>query len=121
MAGRVRKYFLTPLLLVLTVTGVSRGAPADLEMGRKIYADTCQVCHGERGDGQTFVANALNPPPRNFTTDTSKKELTRARMIKSVTHGRPGTAMMPWKNNLNAGEIGATVSFIRNKFMGLRD
>ena len=106
-------------LSALFLTGAD--SPDNLETGRKIYAETCQVCHGERGDGQTFVANALNPPPRNFTAETSKKELTRARMMKSVANGRPGTAMMPWKNNLSAEEISATVAFIRNKFMGLRE
>lgn len=117
--GEQRKYFCVLLLLALFIGGASR--PADMEKGSKIYKDTCQVCHGERGDGQTFVANALNPPPRNFTAEISKKELTRPRMIKSVTNGRPGTAMMPWKDNLSAAEISATVSFIRGKFMGLRD
>jgi mono/diheme cytochrome c family protein len=96
-------------------------AEADLGKGKKVYVDICQVCHGERGDGQTFVANALNPPPRNFTSKISKKELSRARMIRSATHGRPGTAMMPWKNRLTPAEIRAVVDYIRQEFMGLRE
>lgn len=94
---------------------------ADLEMGKKTYLNTCQVCHGERGDGQTFVVNVLSPPPRNFTSEISRKELTHARMIRSVTNGRPGTAMMPWKSRLSAGEIRDVVAFIRKQFMGFRD
>ncbi|MBI4388951.1 MAG: cytochrome c [Nitrospinae bacterium] len=93
----------------------------DLEKGWKIYVAACQVCHGEKGDGQTFVANVLNPPPRNFTSPASKKELTLERMLRSVTRGRPGTAMMPWKENLTAGEIRAAVAFIRREFMELRE
>ena len=104
------------LLLALSAT-----VPADLETGKKIYVNICQVCHGERGDGQTFVVNALNPPPRNFTSETSKKELTRSRMIRSVTHGRPGTAMMPWKNRIAPAEISAVIDYIRYEFMGLRE
>ena len=94
---------------------------ADLEKGKKIYVDICQVCHGERGDGQTFVANALNPPPRNFTSQIAKKELSRARMIRSAAHGRPGTAMMPWKNRLAPAEIRAVIDYIRHEFMGMRE
>lgn len=93
----------------------------DLEKGRKIYVTTCQACHGEKGDGQTFAANVLNPPPRNFTSPASRKELTLERMVRSVARGRPGTAMMPWKDNLTAGEIRAAVAFIRREFMELRE
>ncbi|OGW15519.1 MAG: hypothetical protein A3K09_07005 [Nitrospinae bacterium RIFCSPLOWO2_12_FULL_47_7] len=115
---------LTVLLLPMTALALTAASPkpaADFAAGEKIYVNTCQVCHGERGDGQTFVANALTPPPRNFASEASRKELTRARMIRSVTHGRPGTAMMPWKDRLGSGEIRAVIAFIRSQFMGLRE
>lgn len=38
-------------------------------------------------------------------------------MIASVTHGRPGTAMTPWKNQLSPKEIEALVDYVRNTFM----
>jgi hypothetical protein len=44
-------------------------------------------------------------------------ELTRKRMITSVTNGRPGTAMMGFGNQLSQGDIEATVDFIREAFM----
>ncbi|MBC8288219.1 MAG: cytochrome c [Nitrospinae bacterium] len=91
----------------------------DLETGRDIFHKHCQACHGDKGDGKTFAANALNPPPKNFTSEKSKKELTEKRMIQSVTEGRKGTAMMPWKSNLSQKEIRAVVSYIRQKLMKL--
>ena len=109
------------ILIGLALAIPSRSAGADLEAGRKIFKTHCQVCHGEKGDGKTFVADALNPPPRNFTSEKSKQKLTRQRMIRSVTDGRPQTAMMPWKDNLTPEEIRAVVAFIREKFMGLVD
>lgn len=109
------------LIAALFLIAAAPKPSADLETGKKVYINICQVCHGERGDGQTFVANALNPPPRNFTSETSRKELSRARMIRSITNGRPGTAMMPWKSRLGAGDIHAVVDFIRYEFMGLRE
>ncbi len=113
-----------PVILAAPVAILILSTPAlgvELEMGKKIYLNICQVCHGERGDGQTFVANVLSPPPRNFTSEISRKELTRTRMIRSVTNGRPGTAMMPWKSRLSTGEIREVVAFIRKEFMGLRE
>ncbi len=91
--------------------------PINLETGRDIFFKHCKACHGDKGDGQTFAANVLNPPPKNFTSEKSKKELTEVRMIQSVTDGRKGTAMMPWKSRLTADEIQAVVQYIRKKLM----
>ncbi len=79
------------------------------------------MCHGEKGDGRTFVANVLAPPPRDFTSPASKKELTRQRMIRSVTEGRPKTAMASWKTRLTPKEIRAVVDHIRKEFMKLEE
>jgi len=91
----------------------------DLELGKRIYLERCKVCHGIRGNGKSFAANVLNPPPKNFTSAQSKKQLTLKRMIDSATNGRPKTAMMPWKDNLSAGEIRAVVHYIRKELMGV--
>ncbi len=95
--------------------------PVDLETGRDIFYKHCKACHGNKGDGKTFAANVLNPPPKNFTDEESKKELTEKRMIESVTKGRKGTAMMPWESNLTWEEIRAVVRYIRQKLMKTDD
>ena len=89
----------------------------DSEIGRDIFFKHCRACHGDQGDGKTFAANVLNPPPKNFTAENSKKELTEDRMIQSVTEGRKGTAMMPWKSRLTQKEIHAVVLYIRKSLM----
>ncbi|NIQ04037.1 MAG: hypothetical protein GWM98_29785, partial [Nitrospinaceae bacterium] len=71
-------------------------------------------------DGKTFAANVLNPPPRDFTSAASQKKLTRERMIRSATEGRPGTAMMPWKSVLTPADIRAVVHYIRQELMHVR-
>jgi mono/diheme cytochrome c family protein len=88
------------------------------EIGKKIYEEDCQVCHGENGDGKTFVANVLQPPPRNFKNPMIIDSLKRGQMIYSVMNGRPGTGMMPWKFNLTTYEIDAVVHYIQSEFMG---
>jgi mono/diheme cytochrome c family protein len=89
----------------------------DSETGRDIFFKHCRACHGDKGDGKTFAANVLNPPPKNFTSEKSKQELTEDRMIQSVTEGRKGTAMMPWKSRLTQKEIHAVVLYIRESLM----
>ena len=91
----------------------------DSETGRDIFFKHCKACHGDKGDGKTFAANVLNPPPKNFTSENSKQELTEERMIQSVAEGRKGTAMMPWKSRLTQQEIHAVVLYIRKSLMYL--
>ena len=85
--------------------------------GKTIYALTCSVCHGEDGSGALWGKTSLNPPPVNFRYMDRVRDLPRARMIHSVTHGRPGTAMTAFNTQLGEEEIAAVVDYIREEFM----
>jgi mono/diheme cytochrome c family protein len=93
----------------------------DHEIGRDIFYKHCKACHGNKGNGKTFAANVLNPPPKNFTSKQSKTELTKERMIRSITKGRKGTAMMPWQSRLTVKEINAVAHYIRKEFMKIKE
>jgi mono/diheme cytochrome c family protein len=82
-----------------------------------IYTQNCAICHGDNGDGKTAAESGLRPPPRDFTTIEAALELTRERMINSVTNGRPGTGMMAHKDRLSPRQIAAVVDYIRQNFM----
>ena len=107
------------ILIINTVAANHLVATSKVSLGKKIYHDRCEVCHGSKGDGKTFAANALYPTPKNFTAKVSKKELTRERMIESITRGRPGTAMMPWERILSKQEIHSVVNYIQQILMEL--
>lgn len=85
--------------------------------GKSIYALTCSVCHGEDGAGAVWGKTSFNPPPVNFATQDRVRDLPRERMIYSVTHGRPNTAMTAFETQLNAKEIEQVVDYIRDTFM----
>jgi len=85
--------------------------------GRAIYVEHCSACHGDNGNTAVWAKNGLNPAPRNFTSKAAREELSLERMITSVTHGRPGTAMMSFEKRLSGEQIKAVVGFIRNEFM----
>ncbi len=87
--------------------------------GAKLYHAYCSVCHGDKGDGQSRARGSFAVPPRNYTSPESAIELTRERMIHSVTNGRPGTAMISWKTELTEAEIEGLVDYIRTTFMKL--
>ena len=122
MAGYWRALLSTALFLIFISGSLLPKAFADssdLETGRDIFYKHCKACHGDKGNGKTFAANVLNPPPKNFTSEKTKKELTAERMIHSVTKGRKGTAMMPWESNLTEQEIRFVVHYIRKELMKL--
>lgn len=94
-----------------------RHVPVDAPLGQRVYALNCAVCHGEKGSGAMWTRSALNPPPRDFSK-SDPQELTRERMLNSVSHGRPDTAMMPFSSRLAPHEIAAAVDYIRATFLG---
>ena len=109
---------MSPGILFLIAISISNTEP-EIEHGRAVYMQRCKVCHGVKGETNPFAAQVLNPPPRNFISNQSKKELTEKRMIASATNGKAGTAMMPWKEVLSPEEILAVVRYIRKELMKL--
>ncbi len=103
-----------------TFIRTSAAAP-DSSRGRMVYSKNCAVCHGDKGDGRSRAQASLMPPPRDFTVPAAKTELTPARMITSVTYGRPDTAMVGFKTQLSASDISAVVDYIRAGFMASVD
>ncbi|MCF6218988.1 MAG: c-type cytochrome [Gammaproteobacteria bacterium] len=91
----------------------------NLEAGEKTYMDNCSVCHGDFGETGVWTRSNMATAPRNFTTDRTKGELSRKRMIESITYGRAGKAMMPYGSRLNQQEISSMVDYIRLALMGL--
>ncbi len=125
--SKIRRLAVTGLLVLCAAsTQAATKKNADIGIvskgtidGEEIYRVTCSVCHGERGDGQSFAAKALNPPPRDFTDTDVIRYLTREDMINTTRDGRPKTAMQPFDEQLNKKQIDAVIAYIRSNFMKL--
>lgn len=104
------------LIALALVTQHAWGAPTGTQAA-VLYHNYCSVCHGDRGDGNSRANGALSTPPRNFTTEASKRELTRERIVLAITHGRPGTAMVGWKTQLSEADIGALADHLLTQFV----
>lgn len=87
-----------------------------LELGRKVYNFRCYFCHGYSGNAETLASTYLSPRPRDFTK-LSPDQLSREKMLETVTHGRPGTAMKGFNDILPPHEIAAVTDFVRQEFM----
>lgn len=82
-----------------------------------LYHNYCSVCHGDRGNGQSRATNSLSTRPRDFTTDSSRKELNRDRIAAAIKNGVPGTAMAGWKSQLNDADIGRLTDYVLTTFV----
>src|SRR3569623_1991112 len=104
----------------MTGAGAKETRPPKMVLGEQLYVRNCAVCHGDEGNGAMWTQSSLNPSPRDFTAAAAREELSRERMITSVTYGRPGTAMMSFRNRLSAEEIETVVDYIRTNFFKKR-
>jgi len=103
---------------LLIAPGFTAAVSADDAIdARRIYDQTCSVCHGDDGRGALWGQTSLSVPPRNFRNEQARRELSRERMIASVTYGRPNTPMPGFGTQLSPAEIAAVVDMIRAEFM----
>ncbi len=79
-----------------------------MALGEKNYLKHCAACHKANGTGSppTFPAQVGS----KITTGPVDAE------IKLVLNGVPGTAMQPFKNQLNDTELAAIITYTRNSW-----
>lgn len=110
-----------PMLALLAApsAGAATPAPATSTTARAatLYHNYCSVCHGDRGDGKSRATGSLSTPPRDFTSEASRRELTRERIALAIAHGRPGTAMVGWKTQLSETDIGILADHVYAQFV----
>jgi mono/diheme cytochrome c family protein len=84
----------------------------NLNIGKSLFAANCASCHGDAGEGNGPAAGALAPSPTNFHL----KKPTQARAWDVLENGVPGTAMPPWRSQLNTDERRALIEFVRSLY-----
>jgi mono/diheme cytochrome c family protein len=85
--------------------------------GAVLYHHYCSVCHGDQGNGRSRATAALSTPPRDFTAAAARRDLSRERIIRSVTFGVPGTAMVGWRTQLSSADIEALADHLSATFI----
>ncbi|HLG21144.1 MAG TPA: cytochrome c/FTR1 family iron permease [Bdellovibrionota bacterium] len=87
-ATRARQQFVTQFSVSLFPPEIP-----DLALGRKLYTQSCAICHGESGRPSKEIAARLEPPPRTLADGTTLDPLSPFRVFNSITFGIEGTAM----------------------------
>jgi mono/diheme cytochrome c family protein len=93
---------LATLVLTTAVYGQG-GAKVD---AAEIYKTKCQVCHQADGNSQIM-------PNMSFADGVWKNGASIKEVSATITNGVPGTAMMPFKEQLSPAEIAALARYVR--------
>ena len=102
------------LALVWSVAAACAQAASDPAV---LYHNYCSVCHGDKGDGKSRATGSLSTLPRDFTSEASRRELSRERIALAIAHGRPGTAMTGWKTQLSDADIQRLADHVYTRFV----
>ena len=90
----------------LVLTTALHGQGAGKVDAAELYKTKCLVCH--QADGNSQIMPNMSFADGVWVHGSSIKEVTN-----TITNGAPGTAMMPFKGQLNGAEIAALAKFVR--------
>jgi mono/diheme cytochrome c family protein len=85
--------------------------PAVLAAAQPSYADHCQKCHGEKGDGQGEKAVELSVAPSDFTNTRDMANLADGELFQEITKGH--LPMPAFEDKLSDKERWQLVDYIR--------
>ena len=119
------RFLMAPIfgLILFSLLSVTRLESAE-ESGRSgatLYKEYCLVCHGDKGDGNGFAAEYLDPRPRDFTSGKFKIRSTTSLptdedINRIITKGIPGTLMpaFEFEKELKKVEIKTLVAYVKS-------
>ncbi|MAT96058.1 MAG: hypothetical protein CL608_02860 [Anaerolineaceae bacterium] len=91
--------------MVAQIEAMSAEAGSEWAEGFQLYAGNCTICHGINGEGSDLGL------PLN-TADVQSRDADE--LIRIISEGVSGTAMVPWRGALTPAEIEAIVRFLQH-------
>ena len=93
-----------------TIKNPLKGNAQSADEGKKLYAQNCAVCHGDKGKGDGIAAAGLNPKPANHTSEKVQMQ-TDGAIFWKMTTGRP--PMASYATTLSVTQRWQLVNFMR--------
>ena len=84
---------------------------ANLDAAKKIYADKCSNCHGDKGKGDGPDAMMYDPTPTDLTDEATINKLTDGEIFYQITVGRK--PMPSFRKKLTDEQRWQLVLFVR--------
>ena len=108
------------VLLGVLLRGGLAAAPAsdrDVAAGKALYARNCATCHGPAAKGDGASAAGFATKPADLTDGRLMNQLPDAFLVTVIMDGGPAMGlaptMPPFRGNLNDGQAGQIVAFLR--------
>ena len=93
-----------------TIKNQIKSDPVSTLSGKKIYAQYCVTCHGEKGKGDGIAAPGLPKPPADHTSGFVQSQ-TDGALFWIITMGN--TPMPSYKTSLTATQRWQVINYIR--------
>lgn len=88
-----------------------KATPESVAKGKELYKTNCQMCHGEKGDGQGPMAANLQQKPGNFTDKNLMGKFTDGELFWMISKGK--LPMPGYEKTLSKENIWHIVNYIR--------
>ena len=85
--------------------------PPVVSQGREIYLQSCAICHGTDGHGQTNVGQGMYPPVMDLTSP-HVQHWNDSQMFWIIENGVRLTGMPSWKGTISPADTWRLVTFI---------
>ena len=87
-------------------------SPGDVVAGRALFVQRCATCHGERADGQSKLAQMLNPKPANLLV-SRLDSAARNRIVRNGGAAVGRSPVMPnWGAELTETELRDVIAYV---------
>ena len=84
-----------------------------LGRGQQVYLQSCAICHGSDGHGQTVLGQSMYPPVMDLTSP-HVQHWNDSQMYWIIQNGVRLTGMASWKSAISANDTWKLVIFIRH-------
>lgn len=111
---RLRSCPLGALLLagLCTSAAAAPESPGDVVAGRALFVQRCATCHGEKADGQSKLAQMLNPKPANLLV-SQLDSVARNRIVRNGGAAVGRSPVMPnWGAELTETELRDVIAYV---------
>ncbi len=101
------------LLVGLCANAVSAPeSPGNVVAGRALFVQRCATCHGEKADGQSKLAQMLNPKPANLLV-SQLDSAARNRIVRNGGAAVGRSPVMPnWGTELTETELRDVIAYV---------
>lgn len=87
-------------------------SPGSVATGRALFLQRCATCHGEKADGQSKLAQMLNPKPANLLV-SKLDSAARNRIVRNGGAEVGRSPVMPnWSAELTETELRDVIAYV---------